>query len=267
MPEAMKKLKILIIWLGVSAYLVFALGFVSKRYDELIYTDIRVNIPDSLTNRFISTEEIRNLLTGDGDRLLGYPRHAVNTRKLENLLALEPFISNASVYRTIDGVLHARIIQRKPVLRVINLAGQSYYIDNEGIILPVSEKFTSRVLVANGHISEPFQIESNRSIFQQNATESRKNRVVYDLFELASLIGNSDLWSAQITQVYVNSKYEFELIPRVGAHIIYFGDATDAVTKFRKLEALYRDGLSDIGWNKYESINLKYQNQVVCTKR
>jgi cell division protein FtsQ len=267
MPETMRKLKILIIWLGISAYLVFALGFVSRRYDQLIYTDIRVKIMDSLTNRFITQEEITDILVGDGDRLLGYPRHSVNTRKLENLLAREPFISNATVFRTVDGVLHAEIIQRKPVLRVINLAGQSYYIDSEGVILPVSDNFTSRVPVANGHIAEPFRIESNMSIFERNTPEGRKHRVIYDLFELASLIGNSDLWSAQITQLYVNPKYEFELIPRVGAHVIYFGDASDAVTKFRKLEALYRYGLNETGWNKYEIINLKYQNQVVCTKR
>jgi cell division protein FtsQ len=263
----MRKLKILIIWLAISAYLVFALGFVSGKYDQMVYTGIRVNIIDSLTNRFVTEVDVTDLLLEGSDRLLGYPQHAINTRRLEERLAQEPFIGNARVYRTANGMLHADILQRKPVLRVINRAGQSYYIDSEGVILPVSDKFTSRVPVANGYISEPFKVEGNISLSEKDIPESRRDRVIFDLFRLASFVGNSDLWSAQITQIYVNSKYEFELIPRVGAHVIYFGDAGDAGTKFRKLEALYRYGLGDSGWNKYEVINLKFENQVVCTKR
>ena len=71
---------------------------------------------------------------------------------------------------------------------------------------------------------------------------------------------------AQIDQVYVTEGGEFELIPRIGNHVILLGKAVDLDDKFRKLYAFYKLGLNKIGWNKYNIINIKYKNQVVCSK-
>mgnify|MGYP000956836569 FL=1 len=37
--------------------------------------------------------------------------------------------------------------------------------------------------------------------------------------------------------------------------------------KFRNLRAFYLQGLNNVGWNKYEKISLRFDNQVICTKR
>ncbi len=263
----MRKLKILSLWLGIVAYLFFVLSFISDKYKEQVCEKINVNIVDSLTNRFVTSDDVLDILLENEINILGYPIKKINTRELENLLEAESFIKNAELYKTVNGVLNVDIKQRRPILRIINRLGNSYYLDKEGSILPVSEKFTSRVLVANGYISEPFIENSTGSIFEADVPPGRRNSVIYELYELASFIDNSDLWTAQIVQIYVNSTYEFEIIPRVGAHVIYFGDASDYETKFRKLEALYLYGLNNKGWNNYEIINLKYKNQIVCTKR
>jgi cell division protein FtsQ len=83
----------------------------------------------------------------------------------------------------------------------------------------------------------------------------------------SKFISNDDLWNAQFVQLYLNRENEYELIPRVGAHIILLGDMENFSYKLRKLKALYLKGLNKKGWNNYEQINLKYSNQVVCTKR
>jgi cell division protein FtsQ len=46
-----------------------------------------------------------------------------------------------------------------------------------------------------------------------------------------------------------------------------FGDISNCEEKFQNLESLYINGLNAVGWNKYETINLKYKGQVICTKR
>jgi cell division protein FtsQ len=262
-----RKLKIFVFWLGVACYLVFVPGFVSDEYNRQICEKISVNITDSLINNFVTSSDVIDILLAGESRILGYPRHSINTLELEKLLNKEAFIKSAELYKTIDGRLHAEIVQRRPVIRIINQQGKSYYLDKEGVILPVSSKYTSRVLVANGHIAEPFIPAGNKSIFDTEVAESKRNSVIYDLYKIASFIDSSDLWSAQITQIFVNSKYEYELVPRVGAHLIHMGDAGEYESKFRKLELLYRYGLSSKGWNNYEVINLKYKNQIVCTKR
>ncbi len=60
---------------------------------------------------------------------------------------------------------------------------------------------------------------------------------------------------------------EYELIPRVGAHQILLGSMDQWEKKLRNLELLYEQGLSKYGWNTYQTISLKYTNQVICTKR
>ncbi len=263
----MKRLWIIVFWIGVFTYLIVVSGFISSRQNTRICERINVAITDSLYNRFVSQDDIMDMLLETHFDLLGYPMGAINTRELEHMLRSEPFIKRAEIYKTVNGALNTDIEQRRPILRVINRQGESYYIDNEGVMLPLSDKFTSRTLVANGHISEPFIAGSARSVFEAGEQSARRDRVILDLYELALFISGSELWSAQIAQIYVNNKYEFELIPRVGAHVIILGDASDYEKKFRKLEALYFYGLNNKGWNNYEIINLKYENQVVCTKR
>lgn len=263
----MRILKFLFVWLGIIVYLVFALGFISGKLNTQVCEKVEVHIKDSLDNNFIAAEDVMDILLEKDNKILGYPLSKINTLELENNLVDESFIKSADLYKTVNGVLNVDILQRKPILRIINRHGKSYYLDNEGAILPVSEKYTSRVLVANGNISEPFVEESTRSIFDVDVPEGIRNSVIYDLHSLASFISGSDLWSSQIAQIYVDSNYEYEIIPRVGAHIIYLGDAQNYETKFQKLEAFYLYGLNNKGWNNYDRINLKYENQIVCTKR
>jgi cell division protein FtsQ len=263
----MRRFQILLIWIGIMGYMIFVLGFVSARYNDQVCDRINVRILDSLTNRFVTEGDITDILLEKRSGILGYPLNGINTLELGKILNEESFIKHADVYKTVNGALNVDIVQRQPILRIINRQGKSYYLDKDGVILPVSGKFTSRVLVANGFITEPFVHENIKSILDEDVPGSKRDAVIYDLFKLAKFISGSELWNAQIAQIYVNNKYELELIPRVGAHVIYLGSAADYETKFRKLEALYLYGLNNTGWNNYEIINLKYDNQIVCTKR
>ena len=69
-------------------------------------------------------------------------------------------------------------------------------------------------------------------------------------------------------QINVTNEKELELYLAVGNHKIIFGDANDIEEKFKKLKIFYTEGLNKTdGWNKYSVINVKYKNQVVCTKK
>ena len=48
---------------------------------------------------------------------------------------------------------------------------------------------------------------------------------------------------------------------------IVIGEVYNLESKFNKLMLFYEEGLSKTGWNEYKTINLKYKDQVVCTKR
>ena len=59
---------------------------------------------------------------------------------------------------------------------------------------------------------------------------------------------------------------EVELTPRSGRFTILFGRLDDIGGKFDKLLRFYRSGLSSIGWSEYRTIDIRYNDQVVCKK-
>lgn len=258
----MRKVKNIIIGILLISYLVVVLGLIDDKSQNLPCKVIRVNILDSLEQGFVTEEDILSVIQNRQTKILGYPLGGINTDKMENLLNAFPSIKSAEIYKTIDGALNIDVVQRKPVLRIFNQKKQNYYIDSEGAIIPLSDKFTSHVLVANGFINEPFKHET-----ATNIKETGEQGTIMELFQLAEFISNHEFWNAQIQQIYVDKNGEFELIPRVGAHIIYFGEFDGYKEKFNKLYAIYEKGFNREGWNKYKTINLKYKGQVVCKLR
>ncbi|MBI9055558.1 MAG: hypothetical protein JEY96_17170 [Bacteroidales bacterium] len=264
----MKILKNIIVWVFIVTYIVVAMSFVKERRSKILCHDIKVFILDSLHNGFITNSDIEDFMHETDMNVIGTSVSLINTKKIEQDLNQYSSVKNAEVYVTLEGDIRVEIDQRNPIVRVINKRGQSYYIDQEGTIMPLSSKYSSHVLIANGNIVEHFELNRTRDIYCETDNENwEKNRLVCDLYELCKFIYEDDFWRSQIEQIYVNDEYEFELIPRVGSHLIFLGGIENYKRKFRNLKAFYLQGLNAVGWNKYEEISLKFDNQVICTKR
>lgn len=268
----MKIFKNILIWVFIIAYIAVAMSFVKEQRTKILCHDIRVEILDSLRNGFISVSDIEDFFHEADMNVIGAPVVTINTKDLEKKLKQYASIKNAEVFVTLNGDIRVEIDQRNPIVRVINKRRQSYYIDEECNIMPLSSKYSSHVLVANGHIVEHFELNRTQKIPCENSDNNgdenwQKNHLICDLYQLSKFIYDDDFWRAQIEQIYVNDEGEFELIPRVGSHIIYFGSIENYQIKFRNLRAFYLQGLNKVGWNNYEKISLKFDNQVICTKR
>jgi len=264
----MKKIKNILIWIFMIAYLAVAMSFVAKKRQSVVCNSLDVTIVDSSRNQFVTQADIIEFLRQPEMYIVGNPITSINTKKLEEEILNNHSVKNAEVFVSVIGEINVEVTQRKPIVRVINKKGESYYIDQEGAIMPLSAKYASHVLIANGKIVEPFEVNRAQKInCDISSEEFEKNKMICDLFKLCQFIDEHEFWKAQIEQVYVNDEMEFELIPRVGAHQILFGDIDNYQEKFRNLEAFYHQGLNNVGWNKYDKINLKYENQVICTKR
>ena len=159
------------------------------------------------------------------------------------------------------------IRQRSPIIRIIDKNYISYYIDEDGYVMKTNGNYTSHVIIANGNIYTGFPIDNKINVLGLEKKSPANNKTIANLYRLGKYITDNDFWNAQIQQIYVNESGDFELIPRVGSHIIILGDYSDCETKFENLMSLYKNGLPEKGWNTYETINLKYKGQVICTKR
>ena len=255
------------IWVFLGVYMTVVLGFVSKYEDDVICSNIMVHVVDSSLNQFVDPHDVIEVLDREKVKVLGYAVNDINTYSLEKLVLKHPPVADAEIYSTVSGTLHVAIKQREPIIRIISPKDNRCYIDKNGRIMPISKDYASHVVVANGHIKTAFPVENGVSVVENGqAKDHDKSDILTDLFELAHFIDQDDFWKAQIEQIYVNEKYHFELIPRVGANVIYFGENKDTQYKFKKLKTFYHQGLNNIGWNKYDLIDLRYSNQVICKK-
>jgi len=261
----LKKVLFISLWFLLVSGLIISLGFVNVEHEKVTCKKVNININYDDENFFIDREEVLELIKEKGDSLFNQPIGSIDIPSIEMILNNHPVISNAEVFQYLDGEISIDIKQRKPILRIINNTNESYYLDADGKLMPLSSKFSSRVLIANGNIAETYAGKYLQDFSTKAINDSLlKNNMLYDLYRLAKYVNEDEFWKAQIVQIYIGE--ELELVPRFGNHKIIFGDCDDLEDKFKKLFIFYKEGLNKVGWNSYSTINLKYKNQVVCTK-
>ena len=248
-------------WLGLFLCTIVLTGFINHNLSNEKCKEVIINIEDENHLEFINEGDILDLLNKEFHTPISQKIGEINTFEIEKRLNNHQAVEDAQVYISIDRSLWINIKQRCPVVRVFS-GKYSFYIDDNGEIMPTSPKYTSRVPIASGHIG----LNPNQIVGLEKSSEEIP-KLYDDLLKLSLFIQKDPLWKAQIEQLYVNKDSEFELIPRVGNHTIVLGEVNDLERKFEKLKLFYSLGLSKTGWNEYKTINLKFKNQVVCTKR
>jgi hypothetical protein len=240
--------KIFLILLGVilAGYLFFALFYLNPKVgNDLVCQKVEVYIVDSLENRYLSEKDILQALKQNNLNPVDKKISQIKTDDIKKHLEGNRLIKKVDCYKTIDGAIMIKVYQRIPILRVFSSV-KSFYIDNEGEIIPALGNISAYVPVASGNIDEEF---------------AKKK-----LYEFASFLEEDKFWNSQIEQIYIAPNQDVELIPRVGNHQIILGNIDDYKENLDKLKLFYEKGLNKIGWNRYSVINVKYKNQVVCTK-
>ncbi|MCX6267825.1 MAG: hypothetical protein NTW16_10780 [Bacteroidetes bacterium] len=261
------KILVIVLWILLVAGAGVLVGFVEAAQYSRPCKKIEIRINYGAADVLITKKDVDSILLKTTGMLKGKPMGYINTGSIERNIRKQPYVAKVSVYENNEGVLFIQIRQREPLLRIINRKYESFYLDESGTLLPVNPNFSARVLVANGVIDDSYMKNPN---YQVNIL-ALSDSVFYDslltnLYKLTMYITHDKFLKAQIAQIYVNEFSEFELIPRIGNHVILLGKTDDLDDKFKRLYAFYRFGLNKIGWNKYNVINIKYKNQVVCSK-
>ncbi len=257
-------------WVLSVAGLIVLLGFANYKQVNAVCKNVVVTVNEGEGHDFVDRNDILQLVNSKG-KLIGKSFANINKTLLEKIVFSNPFVERVEVYSTLDGNLHIDAWQRDPIVRVYNMQNEQFFIDKNGAFMPVSEKYTPSVIVANGFI---FNTYSEMKIAPPPVLKNSKNidsltipRMINQVYKVASFVANDTFWSANTQQIFVNELQEIELVPRVGDHRILIGDTTDLQNKFNCLFLFYQKGLSNTGWNKYAVINLKFKDQVVCTKK
>lgn len=228
------------------AYFPIVFAFISAEKSKVVCADIHVVVKDSIASQFVTSGQIKKVLLNKYPKLLGNSLQQINCEEIELFLKKHEAIKKCEAYYTVGGRLNIFIGQRQPLLRIFS-GYTSYYIDEEGFKMPLFKQHAAHVLVLSGHVNKLDSLN--------------------EVIDLARFIKADSFWNAQIEQIYVEANGEFSLAPRVGEQIIYLGSLNNYLVKMRNLYALYTKGLNPRELNNYKEINLKYEGQIICTKK
>ena len=188
---------------------------------------------------FVTEAEVQNLLFQEPIEQVNL--HSLNLSELEQLLITHDMIKGAQVYYDIDGNLGIEVKQRKPLLRFLD--GGFQYLDEEGEIMPLSKNYSARVPVAFGFNSEDIQ----------------------QLYPLVKAVENDDFLKQHIVG-FSRNKYGVNLSLRETDFKVLFGDIHQIELKLNNLKAFYLKAQKDNKLTAYKQVDLRFGNQVVCTK-
>lgn len=242
----LKKILLILVAVLLLAYLSLTVSYTnSYAKKNSVCKELRVNIADDEERQYLTENDIINSIQKAGLSSVGKDLALVNTAAIEKKLEEDRFIKRVECFKTVGGTVRVKVFHRTPILRIFSMR-ESYYVDSDGEKMPIPANFAAYVPVANGFIDDEF---------------AKKQ-----LFEFAMFLQQDKFWNSQIKQIYVAQNGEIELTPAVGSHRIILGKIENYKENLEKLRLFYDEGLSKVGWNKYSVINLKFKNQVVCTK-
>lgn len=257
-----KKILSYISWVLTAAGIIVLLGFVRYQQANDSITDINLRITAQHAATFLNYNTTFNELA-QYIKLYNKPKFSeLNIHQIKTRLLANPYIEDASAFTTLDGKLIVNLHEYNALIRVFT-PEQSFYIDPNGIIFPISEQHTERVMIANGNINDiPWPGNTNPSIFDQEFEES----ALASVYKLAKLLEKEQLLTLLVDQIYINLNNEIELTPKIGHASILIGDMNDLDKKFKNISYFFKEKSGSEEINHYSLINAKYTNQIICTK-
>lgn len=242
----LKKILSVVVLALLAGYVVLAIVAFCGRPEGEVCKGVQLEMRDSAEIGYMNTNDVVALLKKEHLDPTGQLLEEVSLSDIEEGLERSPLIRNCECYKTLNGQVVVKVECRRPFLRVMSNAGESYYLDEEGELIEHIAKAVY-LPVATGYITREY---------------AKK-----ELLVLAQYLWNDEFWNAQVEQICVEQNGDIELIPRVGGHVIALGRPGDYARKFEKLQTFYEKGLGELGWDRYSRISVAYDGQVVATKK
>ena len=221
----------------------FLYAFSSFKNNSRLVKNVNIQFMGS-NNVFITTEMVNKLLIQSQEKPYFLHKDDIDLRELEFLLESNSMIKSAQVYLTVNGVLMAKVEQKVPIARVQN--SEVFYIDDQGFRMPLSTQHRARVPVVYGIVEE----------------EDLKR-----VYKLALTAYNDTFLKTYLTEIHQNKNKEISLKLRLLDFEVSVGNIDNLEVKLKNLKAFYQKAKKDNMLDIYKSVNLQFDNQVVCTKK
>ena len=223
---------------------IFLYSFTSNRNNNRKLTkSVVVFVGDDAP--YINQETVNKLLIENNKDAKSIGKDKLDLNRLEKRLNSHEMIEKSDVFVSIDGVMKAVVKQKTPVARVFD-GDNSFYIDYKGNRMPLSANYTARVPLVSGVIN-------------------KKNRE--KLAEFFRIMYDDEFLKKNIIGVQIMPNGSLKLLNRNYNYQIDFGGTIRMNAKFNNYKVFFQKAVLDSSLYKYKTIDLRFAQQVVCTKK
>ncbi|MCM1293087.1 MAG: hypothetical protein NC111_06815 [Bacteroides sp.] len=230
-----------VIYLGIMAFVASSMAGTRK------CTGVTIVVHDTAQYRFVTPEELKLELGNLPKRAKSIPLSSINTDSLERALARFDKIESVSVNILSDGRLLIDVVPMKPVARIFDTSGESYYINRSGKRIKADARYHLDVPVITGNFEGDFSPVS--------------------LIPLVDYINSDSLLTNFVSMIKVDSPTDIIVVPSIRGHVINLGDTLNYADKFRRVKTMYQRVMNVRGWQLYDTISVKWDDQIVATRR
>ncbi|NNE33367.1 MAG: hypothetical protein HKN40_13470 [Winogradskyella sp.] len=229
--------------IGLLMLVVFLFAFSNQRNNQRPVAEPDINFIGE-NKLFITETTVSKLLIQNQRSVTGQSKEIIDLNQLETALNSNPMIKKAEVFMSVNAKLSAEIEQKTPIARVTTSA--PYYIDDEGSLMPLSSNFSARVPLVTGNI---------------------KNDKLNTVFQFAKAVHDDEFLKKHVIEIRQNADATIDFKVRKSDFIVHLGTLEQLEKKINNFKAFYQKAVKDKILERYKVINLKFDKQVICTKK
>ena len=244
-----------VLWSIAGAALIVLFVIAWKAKEEKKYNSIQIElVGENTAALFMDEKEILQIIHEQGVKE-GQAIGKLNLNTLEKHLHTIRWVKNVELFLDNTQVLQVKIEQRIPIARIFTASGNSFYIDNEGLQLPLKQLTVLRLPVFTNFPSD-----------QQNLSKP-DSLLLNDILHFTKAVQNDSFFIAQTAQVNIAVNGDFELVPTVGDQRVLIGSVENIEDKLNRLYTFYKKVWVQSGLNAYQVIDCRFDNQIVALKK
>lgn len=230
------------------AYVAVISAWAAQEAARHVCTGIEVEIlADRGEADSIAAAGLRTELKKFPKKLVGAPVNTINTLDVERYLSKFNTFESVNCLLTPDNKLKIVAIPMIPELRVFDSKGNSYYVNKDGKHIDADARFFVDVPVVQGDFSKAFPATS--------------------ILPLVRFVNADPELRPLVVSYKADSPENIYLVSRLSGHLINFGDTTHMAEKRQAIMTAYHMILPRMGWDTYDTISVKFRDQVICSRR
>ncbi len=235
-----------IISILLISYVILAVSWSRAQASRMMCTGLNIEVADTAGSRFVRPQEIAKEIGESPDSISKKALDSIDTDSIERTLRRIDKLENAVCAVMTDGSVKISVSPMQPVARVFE-GNKSYYINKDGKRISANAHYHVNVPVISGKFNDSFSAR--------------------DLIPLVYYINSDSTWNALITHIKVDNPNNIILVPLIHGHVINIGNMNDLDDKFSRLMIAYKEVLPVKGWDFYDTLSVKWENQIVATRR